>query len=486
MPASSGSPTQIVSTCSTAADLAGLPDDQFKSGDLAYVAELYPNATFRLNRDVNNGQVADGVNFIATRSGNGLWELYPPVVSTVQRDWYIDAVSGDDTNNGASALTALRTWAEFARRVSIIDDDTNVFLLTDLDPTDPIVGTFTSRGGLHALSIVGTPNVLDSGVIAGRADPAANAEGTLTSVAIPAWTVGAIVEVTDGVTEGQATVVMADVAGTAQVPFWSDNTTHTLPAVGRAIRMFDGSTAPYCQISGNGVNVNVRYVRFDDAAGISFLAAGGQGVFRECQFAGIVENTGSCQYTACAFLAGCDFNGGNPNTLIFGGGIFQALTFDKECFLRIDGAISYAAISVGGGDRGGAALALDGNGLGVFNSASFGILVGAGSKLYVDNSAQVLYGDGNTTFGLLVQDGGRAQITTITPTITGAGQAIALDGQATCVPPLTAADAAVPAAAALATWANWTGAPFSRVAVNYAFTGAGPAGAASGSAIVGT
>lgn len=76
MPAASGSPTQNVSTCATPADLAGLPDDQFKSGDLAYVASLAPDATFRLNRA--SVAAVDNVTVIATRSGNGRWEIFPP------------------------------------------------------------------------------------------------------------------------------------------------------------------------------------------------------------------------------------------------------------------------------------------------------------------------------------------------------------------------------------------------------------------------
>lgn len=74
MPAVSGSPTQIKTSVVTAADLSGTPDDQFEAGDLAYVSALYPNAQFILRR-VALSPTPDNVTVIATKSGNGYWEL---------------------------------------------------------------------------------------------------------------------------------------------------------------------------------------------------------------------------------------------------------------------------------------------------------------------------------------------------------------------------------------------------------------------------
>lgn len=79
MPATSGSPTQNTSFVETALDLAGLPDDSFKTGDFACVAALMPNGTFRLNRDAAGP--ADNVNVIETYSGNGFWEVFKSLAS---------------------------------------------------------------------------------------------------------------------------------------------------------------------------------------------------------------------------------------------------------------------------------------------------------------------------------------------------------------------------------------------------------------------
>ncbi len=75
MSAVSGSPTQVKTSVTTAADLAGTPDDAFKEGDLACVTALWPNSTFRLRR-VALGSTPDNVATIATFSGNGYWEVF--------------------------------------------------------------------------------------------------------------------------------------------------------------------------------------------------------------------------------------------------------------------------------------------------------------------------------------------------------------------------------------------------------------------------
>lgn len=78
MPAVSGSPTQNPTSVASPLDLAGLPDDAFAEGDLAYVRSLWPLSTFRLRRvNLPVGVVPNNVTTIATRSGNGYWELFP-------------------------------------------------------------------------------------------------------------------------------------------------------------------------------------------------------------------------------------------------------------------------------------------------------------------------------------------------------------------------------------------------------------------------
>lgn len=76
MPAVAGSPTQNTTVAATPAELAGLPDDAFRDGDLAYVRSLWPQSSFRLRRTAL-GSTPNNVTAIATLSGNGYWELVP-------------------------------------------------------------------------------------------------------------------------------------------------------------------------------------------------------------------------------------------------------------------------------------------------------------------------------------------------------------------------------------------------------------------------
>jgi hypothetical protein len=65
--------------------------------------------------------VADGVNVIAPLDGGpGNWVVLSTSGGTspflTQSAWFVDSVTGDDTNSGATALTALKTLAELTRR----------------------------------------------------------------------------------------------------------------------------------------------------------------------------------------------------------------------------------------------------------------------------------------------------------------------------------------------------------------------------------
>jgi len=74
---------------------------------------------------------------------------------------------------------------------------------------------------------------------------------------------------------------------------------------------------------------------------------------------------------------------------------------------------------------------------------------------------------GGSLFGVTVDEGAQFFITTaVTPTLTNTAGELQMDGSATAIPPLVAG-AAVPAASALATWADWAAAPFSRNVVSY-------------------
>jgi hypothetical protein len=503
MGAISGDVNTLSMHCVDAADLASRPIAGLQDGDLAYVESF--RGYFSVDR--LSTAAANGTTVITTPSGTGRWLRLINIIDPFwqqQAAWFINPTTGSDQNDGSTALTPLATWAEFRRRVQVINQDTTVTIASALPATDPLFGDFegvpTAAGAVPFLTIEGTPTVLDSDVITTRADPVAatNSEGTLTSAGIPVWTVGAIVETTGGATPDAATVVMADAAGTAQVPFWAKGVallTHPLPAIGDAIRMFNSMStgASSAQLQLTNLTCVLRYLAFDMA---SARIAGETStvLYYACQFASAIEAVGSGRVT----FIGCAFNAGSSirpsmaqGATIFGGGIRATQRFNNNAYVAFDGCISYASLIVGNDPtanaQGWAAARVTGSGLGVFNGAGPGITVGAGGRLDVENVASNPYGDGNTTTGLAVNDGGIVQIdSAVTPLIIGpAGQNLMIDGQATVVSPLTAADVAVPGAAALVTWADWTAVPFNRIAVNYAFTAANT-GIVSQARVIGT
>ena len=112
MPAVSGSPTQIQTSALNATALAGTPDDQFKEGDVAFVASLYPNAQFILRRSPLP-TTPNNVTTIATYSGNGYWELSPATFVTGDTAGLFNPAFGTLTTTGVATTTMLNVVPAF-------------------------------------------------------------------------------------------------------------------------------------------------------------------------------------------------------------------------------------------------------------------------------------------------------------------------------------------------------------------------------------
>jgi hypothetical protein len=83
------------------------------------VTELPANAVYEYDQD--SAAVADGFNVVAPTSGVGRWVLVSVTGAEAfitQASWFVDPVTGDDTNDGATALTALQTLPELGRRLN--------------------------------------------------------------------------------------------------------------------------------------------------------------------------------------------------------------------------------------------------------------------------------------------------------------------------------------------------------------------------------
>lgn len=83
--------------------------------------------------------------------------------------WFIDPVAGNDLNNGQTALTALKTWAQLVNlwgtnAPTLRQSTTITFLSSQPDNTDPVIFRPVVGNGA-VVEIVGTPAVVTAGVI---------------------------------------------------------------------------------------------------------------------------------------------------------------------------------------------------------------------------------------------------------------------------------------------------------------------------------
>jgi len=85
----------------------------------------------------------------------------------VQATWYIDPTAGSDAGAGDSAAAALRTWAEFVRRVGVapyIKSRVDVYLLGNIPVADPVFLRPIVQGS-GMLFIHGTKTLVTAGVL---------------------------------------------------------------------------------------------------------------------------------------------------------------------------------------------------------------------------------------------------------------------------------------------------------------------------------
>lgn len=202
----------------------------------------------------------DGITVVATKSGIGRWNR---VLSSDQHwarqsNWFIDPVSGNDELDGSLRITALKTWAEMVRRITLIPiierTITTITVLNTLPVTDtarlyPSVGL---EGFLH---ITGVKTLLHTGsftAITARS-PAANQPLEMTDSSLPssgAWTtyLGKLTQITASTTPsnvGASTWVAKDL-GSKKARFGSPttvdpslSTNEIVPTVGDSYAIYD-------------------------------------------------------------------------------------------------------------------------------------------------------------------------------------------------------------------------------------------------------
>lgn len=486
-------------TVSNVAALAALNDATMLAGTLVYVATV--RAYFQKVVE-SPAPASDGITVVPTASGDGGWYRLEVASPSWQAPllWYVGPNNGNDENDGSSPapggapayVGALKTWAEFARRVPTIATDVTVTILGA--STDPLVGDFerAPNAASTSLTVVGTPTLVASSVgstTCVNPVPATNTKGSITVAAMVDPNGAPIPTRFDGfvgyyarTAAGAVTPILGSVAGVAEVGYWSNNLSLAVPAADTPIEVVELCSVPYAQIETSNVPLRIANFRFTDTSlngqtTVSTEIAPNtaqtlSGPFFACRFDGYVT------VRANQFVIGCLFTGSRPLymqggsvSVVGGAHLSKNLSLPYPGTMRVQGhTVQGGRVTVGGvGFSGGSVLenATTPEGLGIFDAPA------GGSALSVIGTGQAnvrsLYGASpvNGAYGLAVTEGGRVRVYAgATPTITGQLGDLQINAAATAIPPLVAG-AVVPAAAPLATWAQWAAAPFARNAISY-------------------
>ena len=325
-------PAGINGSVANIAALSAVPDAALPEGTLYYVATV--RSYWRLAK--TSGLAADAITIaVAQSGGTARWlrELNVADLSwLVANQWFIDAVNGNDENDGQTSLTALRTHGELERRWNgntIVPTQASgannefctVNILTSLPASDPVVPRVRLaprkllwyRGGAETVLYSGTFTAVTP------ANPAGNEGLLLTDAAIGTWAphLGRRWRITTaGVRQNTIGWVARDMgalqarSGAPYQPFNMDPATVALwprlfngtlrtPLVGDAFnieQLITISLGPVTTDLVEGSNTSSRIIfgelafRSDGANSLSFAMNGTQSVVTySCDMAGIVN-----------------------------------------------------------------------------------------------------------------------------------------------------------------------------------------------------
>lgn len=119
-----------------------------------------------------------------------------PIINTawaLQVTWFIDPVSGNDTNTGIDDTHALKTWTELRRRMLTVGgpsiDGTTITIMSSLPSNDPMV-TFDCKDSSVGVHVEGITSIVRSGSITSAfvsRNDATNQPNVLTDSAVSSW-----------------------------------------------------------------------------------------------------------------------------------------------------------------------------------------------------------------------------------------------------------------------------------------------------------
>lgn len=479
-----------------------------------------------LVKNARAGTVADGATIVAA-TGAGANAFWVRQISTerywaYQTQWYVDPSAGNDENNGATTLTALKTIAELTRRLQVILQGTNytIDLLGNIPSTDrlnwtpifvgPATGTgFNQRG---TINFRGQMTVSRSGTLSTATQTSTSAQASATDPGVADWTadIGRMIVVTSGAQSGESAWVAANLgANVARVASWTNvagTAIGTVPANNSTYNIVTLTTWS-CEAAVN-CGTDSCSITFENIESLSPVAGTYAMIFSGASFRPIRWKSNQAASTSPPIVT-------------------NACLFRSSCFTQVNatanapGLIQLSSTSTWAGVAGCFFLNMQVEGL-AGSKFRFADTLYQGTRLQFANSGQntvqsgyaVLLGnsgffdwdrnaaangrdaaisvEGNgfvgvtgfvfgtsavaNTYGVRVEAGGvlaiASQGAVAGISVAGAAAAIRFDdpGAAaavgTAIPPLVAGGA-VPAVAALTTWGQFAAAPFNSYVMSY-------------------
>lgn len=386
-------------------------------------------------------------------------EVYPkpPVFGTgpflEQAEWYINADTGSDSNDGKTSGTALASWAELARRWGpdpILPQTTDIFIETDLAEDIFVQGTVYLEGQSFLRIFGSVAETLYSGSITAKTDldAASNQPSEITDAAVGDWDtagpggtslIGHRIRLTSGASAGAVAWLAKRLAATTArtSPFGTQNTAIVPPqffsflvdpGVGDSysverLTTVQGVRLPVSRIEDNALQTTPSAALLEDVDVLpdnrsSFISGGDKTVMAvRCRIGAFNIVGGTPLFSLCSMSASrmdqlplcrvlttlwTDSNAINVNV-----GARSHVQFERNTLFQAVRVQATAGSHIGTGTEGFAVFDAPGDALSVFETAQV--------------SAQgLIWGDGNTGAGIDVEGTGQvAYASASKPILTG-------------------------------------------------------------------
>lgn len=268
----------------TVADLGQLATvhvSELEDGANAWVSDI--ESYFVLVQ--NSGLTPDGTTIIKPLDGSPIAGL--PNARWLRQDednsedfinqpvWHINELTGNDQNDGKTALTALKTHAEFVRRVSGGTIGISMTVFIDSDLTQDLEGVFKFHVSPPfadgSINYFGVRTLLHAGTVTAHVDynPATNTIGSITDAAIGSWGpfVGKLIVLTDRPSPQPAAWVAKDLGANAARTsgFFDFADQNTNPVNGEAYSVFSlTKITGEIRLSQAGGNIQFPKFSFND------------------------------------------------------------------------------------------------------------------------------------------------------------------------------------------------------------------------------